>query len=146
MFPPRFSPRGAARHRLAMALGRAPLAPTGHAVLTVRSAGHQPRGLPLPPLKGRDSKLGNRKIHHKFVISSLILRISSLESRTPVCSRHVVLVLLEKIFTVLQATRLKTKYVGAIHEVPYNFTLYIHHAGAKSPRVRARRPRPYGKT
>ena len=30
------------RHRLAMA--------GGHAVLAVRAAGHQPRGLPLPPL------------------------------------------------------------------------------------------------
>jgi len=40
--PPRFSPRGASRHRLAMACG--------HTVLTIRSASRQPRGLPLPPL------------------------------------------------------------------------------------------------
>ena len=48
-FPPRFSPRGAARHRLAIG-GKA-----ADTVLAYRAARRQPRGLPLPPLRWDES-------------------------------------------------------------------------------------------
>ena len=61
------------------------------------AAGRQPRGLSLPPLKDRNSRLGNRKIHHKPV------DFTNLESRIPNPGFYEARLPVSKLVTMLEA-------------------------------------------